>query len=551
MDRATELRSPGAASSSIARLSSANPWGWLESLSLLGYAVVVALGIGWHEPWADEAQAWLMARDMSLLHMIFHGVRYEGSPALWDSILWVLIRLHASYGALRWAAGGLAVGGVVVLLRYAPFPRVLRLLLPFTFFLAYQDAVVARGYVLFALLTFGVVALLRRPQAHPLATVALLGLLANLSAHGFVVSAGLSLLALMQWRGQRIPRAHMLSCAAALVGMFVLAIGTTMPPADTSSPTGTNVARSWAKLDKSSSHSAKADTVSAGELTLMDVPTPARDRGVKRRIVRILSLITFPLSSYRVLGVATFIALLAVAFRPRRKGAPGGAMMLLPYALVLAVFQSMYLAPRHAGTLLVTFLAAGWLVWPQERKWDPWTFPFVLLLFLVTIEQIAWTCHAVWSDVYQAYSGGKMTATFLEQHLPGHRAAAFYYHAVDTLPYFDHNIYENQPTRSSWLWSTTNRIDPRAPLELEKRPDYVVLGGFAWGDNADINVDWEKPDYEPGLPLDDRYGIRRYFLAHGYQETHRFCGHSWMRSGYSELLCDVILEPARSDRGDR
>jgi hypothetical protein len=476
--------------------------------------------------------------------MVFHGVRYEGSPALWDSILWVLIRLHASFAAMQWVAGAFAAGGIVILLRYAPFPLLLRLLLPFTFFLAYQDAVVARGYVLFALLTFGAVALLRRAQAYPFATIVLLGLLANLSAHGFVVSAGLGVLALLQWRNQCIPRTRRVLSGAGLAGFLIFAVATTMPPADTSSPTGTNVARSWAKLDKSSSHPLHAEAAKAGELPLIHIPEHARDRGVKRRVVRLLSLITFPLSTYRALGLATFLALLAVAFRPREKGAGGGAILLLPYVLMVVVFQSMYMAPRHAGTLFVAFLASAWLVWPQDKKLTRWTFPFALLLLLVTIEQITWTFHAVWSDMHQPYSGGKMAAAFLEQHLPGHRAAGFYYHAVDTLPYFRHNIYENQPGRSSWLWSTNNRIDPAAPSELQRRPNYVVLGGFDWGNNSDITVDWEKPDYQTGPPLDDQYGIRAYFLAHGYRETHRFCGHSWMRNGYSELLCDVILEPA-------
>jgi len=539
------LRSPA---TQAGQQFSKNRWGWLESLSLLGYGALVALGIGWHEPWADEAQAWLIARDMSFLHMVLHGVRYEGSPALWDSILWVLIRLHASFAAMHWVAGGFAAAGIVILLRYAPFPRLLRLFLPFTFFLAYQDAVIARGYVLFALLTFGAVALLRRAQAHPFATVLLLGLLANLSAHGFAVSAGLGVVALMQWRKQRVPRARRVLSAAALAGSLLFAVATTMPPADTSSPTGTNVARSLTKLDSNSNHLLNADRASAGELAIIPVAPPARDRGGHRRIVRLLALITFPLSTYRALGMAAFLALLIVAFRPRNKGEPGGAILLLPYLLMLVIFQSMYMAPRHAGTLFVTFLASAWLAWPQDRKLNRWTFPFALLLWFVTVEQITWTFQAVWSDMHEPYSGGKMAAAFLKQHLPGHRAAAFYYHAVDTLPYFNHNIYENQAQRSSWLWSTHNRIDPGAPSELRRRPDYVVLGGFDWGNNADITVDWERPDHQSAPPVDDPYGIRAYFLAHGYQETHRFCGHSWMRNGYSETLCDRILEPAVSDR---
>ncbi len=34
----------------------AGRWTWRESAVLAIYAFVVALGIQWHEPWADEAQ---------------------------------------------------------------------------------------------------------------------------------------------------------------------------------------------------------------------------------------------------------------------------------------------------------------------------------------------------------------------------------------------------------------------------------------------------------------------------------------------------------------
>jgi hypothetical protein len=129
-------------------------WTWIESAVLAGYSVVVALGIAWHEPWADEAQAWLLARDEPFWHLMLHAIRYEGTPGLWHALLWVLTRLHVSYIGMHWVAGAFAAVGVFVLLRWSPFPLVLRLLFPFGFWLAYQNAVVARGYILFAMLAF-------------------------------------------------------------------------------------------------------------------------------------------------------------------------------------------------------------------------------------------------------------------------------------------------------------------------------------------------------------------------------------------------------------
>src|ERR1700757_4394308 len=62
---------------------------------------VVAFTLQYHEKWADEAQAWLIARDLDLKTIWFHELRYEGSPGLWHTILWAGQHVfHAGYGAI-------------------------------------------------------------------------------------------------------------------------------------------------------------------------------------------------------------------------------------------------------------------------------------------------------------------------------------------------------------------------------------------------------------------------------------------------------------------
>src|SRR6202012_911792 len=87
---------------------------WSQLLALAGYAAVVAMGIAFHEPWADEAQAWLLARDQGFWHLMLHAIRYEGSPGLWHAFLWVLARMHVGYTGMRWVSGAVAVAGVYV-----------------------------------------------------------------------------------------------------------------------------------------------------------------------------------------------------------------------------------------------------------------------------------------------------------------------------------------------------------------------------------------------------------------------------------------------------
>ncbi len=527
-----------------------NRWGWPESLAFVLYLVVVCLGLRWHEPWADEAQAWLLARDMGWLELLRHGVRYEGSPALWHSLLWVLVRLHVSYGGMHWIGAAIEACGMAVLLRYAPFPRLLRLLLPFTFFLAYQQAVVARSYELLAVLLFGCMALLRRERPSVLWASLLLGLLANVSIHGFVLSLGLGAVALVLWRRAGFPATRWLRGLALLLAFWTVAVATTLPPSDIGFPAGKNIGHSWSKMTGAHTQD-QADVPRLGELApVVQPPVHHKLGGTRRRFTRLLALITFPLSTSRALGLLAFAALLATAFRLKKNRGELGALALVPYAGMLLVFQAVYLAPRHAGTLVLGFLASAWLCWPRRWVQVPAAAVLFAALVVISLQQIGWTVRAVWLDMHGLYAANPQTAELLRERGVGRpggpRAAAFYYHSVGTLPYFDHNIYENQPAHSYWAWSTANRISAAAPSELARRPDYVVLSGWIWGDNAGVTTDWAKPEEQegPDIPLADVYRILPLFLAHGYHETHRTCGYTWMRNGYAEELCDIVLEPA-------
>jgi hypothetical protein len=172
---------------------------------------------------------------------------------------------------------------------------------------------------------------------------------------------------------------------------------------------------------------------------------------------------------------------------------------------------------------------------------------FVALLILVAIDQIAWTVHAVASDIHQPYSGDRAMASFLAAQPPGTRIAGFYYHTVGDAAFFPHPVFFNQP-HSYWEWSENVRVTPSAPATIATHPDVIVMGGFISSPHDDNIVDdWIAPNPADlyRIPLNDRYGVLPYAKAHGYRETHRFCGHAFMRDGYSEELCEIALQPAR------
>lgn len=584
------LVEPGKGSNRKASEPAVRPWTWVEGAVLSFYALVVAVGIAWHEPWADEAQAWLLARDSGFWQMMLHGIRYEGSPGLWHALLWVLVRLHVSFMGMHWIAGAIAAGGVYLLLRYSPFPLVLRVLLPFGFWFAYQDAVVARSYVLFAVLAFGAAALLRGiaqmraevPRSRWIGLAVLLGLMANVSVHGFVASVGFAVAGWVVLRRTRRALGPVLETERSdargrvespvipmlvLAGFWVIAVATTLPPSDVNFQAGTNVEHSTERIlarvgdgDAKAAVAAEkpdAKDVRPGELTpvapIENHWTPRQ--ALWRKVGRVLSLITYPVSNFRIpaLLACGLVVLQSLRFRKGWSLQAGalGWTGLLPWALMVLVFTSMYLAPRHAGMLWTALIATAWLTWPthaQASRYALWLRRMVVAaLALVALNQAVWTARAVRADVHHPYTGDMAMAQFLKSEKPGKRIAGFYYYTIGAAAWFRHPIFFNQP-HAYWAWSREVRTDQQAPATIATRPDIIVASGMELSaHDANITDDWIAPNLAQELrtPLNDVYGIIPYAEAHGYRETHRFCGRSFMRTAYAEELCEVALQPVQ------
>src|SRR5215469_7226872 len=81
---------------------------WPEYLTIVAYGAFVAFMIPFHEPWADEAQAWQLARSVPLTELFRHSLRYEGTPGLWHFLLAILAKLHVSYTGIHWFSAAAA-----------------------------------------------------------------------------------------------------------------------------------------------------------------------------------------------------------------------------------------------------------------------------------------------------------------------------------------------------------------------------------------------------------------------------------------------------------
>jgi len=535
---------------------------WIDATTLAIYALLLAWTVWHHEPWADESQAWLLARDSSFRELVFRRMHYEGTPVLWQTILWALVRLHLPFAAFPWVAAGFALTGVFVLVRYAPLPRIFSITIPFTFFLAYQYAAVARDYVLFPLLLFLVCILYAAKQPKPTLFAFVAGLFANLTTHAFVLSIVFAVL----YGCQRAVRQRndgakgwyvRLGIAAALFALlagFAAIVAAPAPdvgfaveskvgsgplhrlllrfiPPEQLPPGAPALDPSVFSPDPSSPpHGALVGTVWAA---YNDLPTAGLPAKLLGKAVLILSAATFPVSESNLLA-CSFLLLAMLWLWSRRS-----LSLLLPYAALLCFFAVVWVYVHHTGLSLLALLAAVWIASDRPQTRGPrWISPaFAAVSLLVISLQIGWTAYAVHRDTEEAYDPGKETYDFLSQHFPRARLASFVFEAEDVQPYASHNLFLNQP-HSFRVFSASTNTDRRRTEATAEKPDVIVDADLVSGDETIMN------QWLPIVPSWQHigHGILDYWEANGFHETHRFCGYRPFRFGISNIVCDVILE---------
>ena len=100
-----------------------------------------------HELWRDEAQAWLVVRDMGMFGIINH-VKTEGHPLLWYAILFPFAKLHLPVFSMQIVSCLLSLCVAVLLLFYSPFNKVTKTAVLFSSGFVYWYSVIARSYSL-------------------------------------------------------------------------------------------------------------------------------------------------------------------------------------------------------------------------------------------------------------------------------------------------------------------------------------------------------------------------------------------------------------------
>lgn len=467
-----------------------------EWAAIAAYTALLAIAISRHEPFSDEAQAWQLARTLPLSTLFKTYIGYEASPGLWHFLLWIMVRAHVGYGGMHWICGAIAIAAQSLLLFRSPFPRYLKLALPFTNFFLYQYAVVGRSYVLAPLLLF-LIALQWKKRPVPLAI--LLGLLANVSLHLAVISAGLAIVYCFGGaRGtaaETRPNFRKLAAFALILAAFYLfAIWTAWPPSD---------------------------------LML------SHFRGHSRPVIAFgLASLFFGICEPWILSIPFWIAI-AFCLRARR-----ALLFFVPIVMFTCFSGVVYTQFWHAGLLVPLIVTILWISWPEAGSESPKPeLAGRAAIAMMICVQLLWCAFALNWDFGHAYSGDAAAERFLQPYVSRNarilvtwvnEADAHAFDSVGILPYFDRNIYENV-SEPFWWWSEKNSSQQRFDELLPTRPEILLV----------------ETRLQPHESLDlNLPGFERLRLS-GYRLTNSFCGTIPVRMELGLTSCHLIFQAAQ------
>lgn len=440
-----------------------------ELLALLIYGAAHLVMAVFHEPWYDEAVAWQIARCASVRDILLEIPHYEGHPPLWHLILLPFAKLGAPYelslSLVSLVFAGSAVG---LILWRSPFPRIVRLLLPFTYFFFYQYGVISRPYCVmmlaFVLLAMSYGTRNEKPGRYTLCLM----LLCLTSAYGIVIAGGLAMAWVWEiWNRQNIgkffrtfPQDKRIWWLAALLMLALLLIAEIMPREDT-----------FAARLVTETEDRNNLFVRLVYLLLAGVPDV-----MLTSIYCDYVLLQDTRMSYISLMVCCyvgFIMLAGIAYLGRKKCT--SETFFVPFVLFSCFSALVYMSPHHIGAVLLLLMFWVWVSLKCPGK-DIKINSFLkqngkdLMSILVVLGAASMAASLMWSfyasawDIQKDYAAGRSVSAFIKENdldeykIMGAWAIAYdeedpsivesmntnsIAYADNIAPYFEHNILYN------------------------------------------------------------------------------------------------------------
>jgi len=486
----------------------------IEIFALLLYASALILIMYYHEPWFDEAQAWLIARDATITELLGSITHYEGHPPIWFFILMPFaksgIPFEIGIKAVNFTFSTLAMG---ILIFKAPFHRFIRCTIPFTYFFFYQYGVISRPYSLL-MLGFVLSALMYKERNEkPFRFVGALSLICGASAYGILIAGGIAIVWLSEIFGKSISLIQIKSFTKSrrfyalfiLLSFNIFLLNCMYPLHDTYATTAVQMGSGVMLFYMF--FMAPADAVCSLVLSNGMLTTNAY----------------FQLTSSIIISCIIYIIIFEVTKIHRKR-----ALFIVPYLLFGIFGGIVYFWVHHIGIIAMFYMFLFWCCYDEKPKVIEK--PIIVLktnarlyagkylriasrvlVFVLIAISIYWTIAASINEISLNYGTGRETAAFIKDNkldqlkilaswreIQDPTGEKYYdYNCLEGIPalaYFDNNIFYNfnhQLNHQCYLLHKIDKAGSSTKKSLENVYPEVLLGNgsstYTFG--TEINMD--------------------------------------------------------------
>lgn len=503
----------------------------IEWLVLGLFVILYFLLSFFHEPMYDEAQAWMIARDASWSELIFEIPHYEGHPPFWHLFLAIFAKSGVSIDVgLRIVGGFFSVSTVALLLFKSPFPKIVKCLLPFTYYIFFRYSIVVRPYCM-TMLGFCLVAMAYEKRAEkPFRLMAALFLLCASSAYGMMFAAGICVVWIIEMF-TNIKKNYAKQIAAMLI-LLVCNVGQLllmMPKEDTNAVVESPISTILYGL-------IYMFVIGPADSMFLDAGMDARLQNYAQQVVTGSGMAYVNL----LVGLVTTMLLLYFAYKYKKL-----LLMCIPYFFFSLFSAVVYFWYHHIGLIHLFLIFVFWCALKEKEQitardifakssmkkaFDPKSIKKlgVLALCLCLGMSMAWNVFCSGTDLLKKTWYTKDLAKGIElvgadqyncalqwdiigvgpfENPEDYADASKYYHVAsvtqffDCLAYFDENIFYNHNGGNKEISYNMQRL-PEADGQMAIMEEVATYGypefiiGHAFVLDA-LPIDEEMPNYVP------------------------------------------------------
>lgn len=447
-------------------------------LAFVLYIAIIAIVMCFHEPWFDEAQSWLIARDSSLADIISVRPHYEGHPPFWNLLLAIAAKNSVPYEfgikGIQLVCASLLGAWLIFKSPFKSASSLATFLIPFTYFACFQYGVTSRPYALLCLSLLVAAhywnsADSKTSSAWKLAIS--LMFMCLLSVYGIAFAAGFTIAWIWRVFSKNISKtlnfssilhaikATIASNWARLISWGLIAIFG-----------AANLALAWPAKNAFATRATidGNSTIAKCFAFIFVMPSESMFTSFYGDIsMRRMPFDFLPITICTLFSLAIWAFAIRIAKRRKLLTA-----LVIPY-LVLTIVAVRYFTLHHAGLIFVFLLSVLWISHIKEPlsskdipaifvKIAPTKFRFIknkafkinLLISIILAPSLIWNAFACVNDILFDYSPSRAVAQYISSnHLQNKRFVASWLHNYEQVDESGKVISheENDTHQYSWL----------------------------------------------------------------------------------------------------